>query len=232
MARRATESDVARPSGLSDADIRAAASEILAGESGKSGYQRLAPFLGPAFIASVAYVDPGNFATNIQAGAEFGYLLVWVIVASNLMAMLIQSLSAKLGIATGKNLAEVCREQFPDAGRLRTCGSSPRCVAMATDLAEFLGAALGLQPALRHPPLPGRAADRGRHLPDPRPAAPRLPAARSGDHRDGRRHRRLLPDRDADRQSRLGRDRARARSRPSSTGPRASCWRSASSARR
>ena len=112
MARRATESDVARPSGLSDADIRAAASEILAGESGKSGYQRLAPFLGPAFIAAVAYVDPGNFATNIQAGAEFGYLLVWVIVASNLMAMLIQSLSAKLGIATGKNLAEVCRERF------------------------------------------------------------------------------------------------------------------------
>src|SRR5881409_1197510 len=67
----------------------------------------------PAYIASVAYVDPGNFATNIQGGAEFGYLLVWVIVASNLMAMLIQSLSAKLGIATGMNLAETCREQFP-----------------------------------------------------------------------------------------------------------------------
>ncbi|HYP60162.1 MAG TPA: Nramp family divalent metal transporter [Thermomicrobiales bacterium] len=142
MARRATESDVARPSGLSDADIRAAASEILAGESGKSGYQRLAPFLGPAFIAAVAYVDPGNFATNIQAGAEFGYLLVWVIVASNLMAMLIQSLSAKLGIATGKNLAEVCRERFPKPV-VYGMWILAEGVAMATDLAEFLGAALG-----------------------------------------------------------------------------------------
>src|ERR1051325_4427858 len=70
------------------------------------------PFLGPAFIACVAYMDPGNFATNIQGGAKFGYQLLWVIVASNLMAMLIQSLSAKLGIATGQNLAEHCRNQF------------------------------------------------------------------------------------------------------------------------
>ena len=159
MARRVTESDVARPSGLSDADIRAAASEILAGESGKSGYQRLAPFLGPAFIASVAYVDPGNFATNIQAGAEFGYLLIWVIVASNLMAMLIQSLSAKLGIATGRNLAEVCREQFPTPvvwgmwilAEVRRDGDRPGRVPRR-------GARV--QPALRHPALPGRAADR------------------------------------------------------------------------
>src|ERR687887_2292677 len=71
------------------------------------------PFLGPAFIACIAYMDPGNFATNIQGGAQFGYMLVWVIVASNLMAMLIQTLSAKLGIATGLNLPEMCREQFP-----------------------------------------------------------------------------------------------------------------------
>ncbi len=71
------------------------------------------PFLGPAFVAAVAYVDPGNFATNISAGAQYGYLLLWVILASNLMAMLIQSMSAKLGIATGKNLPEVCRERFP-----------------------------------------------------------------------------------------------------------------------
>src|SRR3954466_13783734 len=70
------------------------------------------PFLGPAFIACVAYMDPGNFATNIQGGAQFGYMLLWVIVASNLMAMLIQMLSAKLGIATGSNLAEICRDQF------------------------------------------------------------------------------------------------------------------------
>src|SRR5213593_4614083 len=70
------------------------------------------PFLGPAFIASVAYIDPGNFATNIAGGSKFGYTLLWVIVASNLMAMLIQTLSAKLGIVTGRNLPEMCREQF------------------------------------------------------------------------------------------------------------------------
>src|SRR5438128_12684236 len=73
---------------------------------------RILPFLGPAFIACIAYMDPGNFATNIAAGAQFGYLLLWVIFASNLMAMLIQSLSAKLGIATGLSLPEVCRENF------------------------------------------------------------------------------------------------------------------------
>ena len=73
---------------------------------------RVWPFLGPAFIACVAYIDPGNFATNIAAGSKFGYTLAWVIVASNLMAMLIQTLSAKLGIATGRNLPEVCRERF------------------------------------------------------------------------------------------------------------------------
>jgi manganese transport protein len=100
------------------------------------------PFLGPAFIACVAYVDPGNFATNIAGGAQYGYLLVWVIVASNLMAMLIQSLSAKLGIATGQNLAEVCREQFPRPVVWGMWGIS-EIVAMATDLAEFLGAAVG-----------------------------------------------------------------------------------------
>ena len=74
---------------------------------------RLLPFLGPAFIAAVAYVDPGNFATNIAGGSRYGYTLVWVIVASNLMAMLIQMLSAKLGIATGRNLPEVCRQELP-----------------------------------------------------------------------------------------------------------------------
>lgn len=103
---------------------------------------RVLPFMGPAFVASVAYVDPGNFATNIQAGAEFGYLLLWVIVASNLMAMLIQTLSAKLGIATGKNLAEVCRDRYSRPVVWGMWGVS-ELVAMATDLAEFLGAALG-----------------------------------------------------------------------------------------
>jgi manganese transport protein len=109
----------------------------------KRGLARLWPFLGPAFIAAVAYVDPGNFATNISGGAQFGYLLLWVILTSNLMAMLIQSMSAKLGIATGKNLPEVCRERFP---RLVTLGLwvQAEVIAMATDLAEFIGAALAL----------------------------------------------------------------------------------------
>ncbi len=119
-----------------------AATEILEGQSKKGWVARILPFLGPAFIASVAYMDPGNFATNIQGGAKFGYLLVWVIVASNLMAMLIQSLSAKLGIATGLNLAEHCREQFPRPVVI-TMWLLMEGVAMATDLAEFLGAALG-----------------------------------------------------------------------------------------
>src|SRR5437588_9161346 len=103
---------------------------------------RILPFLGPAFIACVAYIDPGNFATNIAAGSKYGYLLLWVIVASNLMAMLIQTLSAKLGIATGRNLPEVCREQF---SRRTSIGLwlQAEAIAMATDLAEFLGAAIG-----------------------------------------------------------------------------------------
>src|SRR5947209_17791152 len=105
---------------------------------------RLLPFLGPAFIACIAYIDPGNFATNIAGGSKFGYTLVWVIVASNLMAMLIQTLSAKLGIATGRNLPEVCRERF---SRRTSIGLwiQAELIAMATDLAEFLGAALGIK---------------------------------------------------------------------------------------
>ncbi|HLB36210.1 MAG TPA: Nramp family divalent metal transporter [Gemmatimonadales bacterium] len=114
----------------------------MAGRGGRGRAARLLPFLGPAFIASVAYIDPGNFATNIQGGAQFGYTLLWVLVASNLSAMLIQALSAKLGIATGLNLAELCRERSP---RPVTLGMwvLMEIVAMATDLAEFLGAALG-----------------------------------------------------------------------------------------
>ena len=103
---------------------------------------RILPFLGPAFIACVAYIDPGNFATNIAAGARFGYRLVWVIVAANLAAMLIQTLSAKLGIATGRNLPEVCRDQYSRRTTfLLWCQAE--LIAMATDLAEFLGAAIG-----------------------------------------------------------------------------------------
>ncbi len=103
---------------------------------------RLLPFLGPAFVACVAYIDPGNFATNIAGGSKFGYTLVWVIVASNLMAMLIQTLSAKLGIATGRNLPEVCRERFPRRVSIGLWVQA-EAIAMATDLAEFLGAAIG-----------------------------------------------------------------------------------------
>ena len=118
-----------------------AAQEALDGE--RSGLRALWPFLGPAFIASVAYVDPGNFATDIAGGAKYGYLLLWAVLASNLMAMLVQTLSAKLGIATGRNLAEVCRDNLP---RRVSFGLwiQAEVIAMATDLAEVLGAALGL----------------------------------------------------------------------------------------
>src|ERR671924_1887222 len=114
---------------------------------------RIWPFLGPAFIACVAYIDPGNFATNIAGGSKYGYTLLWVIVASNLMAMLIQTLSAKLGIATGRNLPEVCREQFSRRTSLALWVQA-ELIAMATDLAEFLGAALGLKLLLEIPLFP------------------------------------------------------------------------------
>ena len=116
--------------------------DVLADPGSKGRFSRLLPFMGPAFIASVAYMDPGNFATNIQGGAQFGYTLLWVIVASNLMAMLLQTLSAKLGIATGMNLAEHCRNRFSRPVVIAMWGLM-EIVAMATDLAEFLGAAVG-----------------------------------------------------------------------------------------
>jgi manganese transport protein len=108
---------------------------------------------GPAFVASVAYVDPGNFATNIQGGARFGYLLLWVVLAANLMAMLIQYLSAKLGIVTDRNLPELCRDHYP---RPIAWGLwlQAEAMAMATDIAEFLGAALGLNLLFHVPLLP------------------------------------------------------------------------------
>jgi len=108
--------------------------------------------LGPAFVAAVAYIDPGNFATNIAGGAKYGYMLVWVIVAANLMAMLVQYLSAKTGIATGKNLPELCREHFP---RHATIGLwlQAEAIAIATDLAEFVGAAIALNLLFGVPPF-------------------------------------------------------------------------------
>jgi manganese transport protein len=121
--------------------VLAAAQRSLRGES--TGLRGLWPFLGPAFVASVAYVDPGNFATNTAAGARFGYTLLWVVLAANLMAMLVQTLSAKLGVATGRNLAEICRDRFPRPVT-RGLWIQAEVVAMATDLAEFVGAAVGL----------------------------------------------------------------------------------------
>ena len=142
---------VARPGAGSEAERAALA--VLQGQSRRRGLARLLPFLGPAFIAAVAYVDPGNFATNIAGGSRYGYLLLWVIVAANLMAMLIQTLSAKLGIATGHNLAEMCREAFPQPVVWGLWALS-EVVAMATDLAEFLGAAVGLYLLAGLPLLP------------------------------------------------------------------------------
>ena len=110
----------------------------------RGGRRSIWPFLGPAFIACVAYMDPGNFATNIAGGSKFGFTLVWVIVASSLMAMLVQTLSAKLGIATGRNLPEVCREQY-SRRTSRGLWVQAELIAMATDLAEFLGAAVGIK---------------------------------------------------------------------------------------
>ncbi len=108
-------------------------------------------FVGPAVVASIAYMDPGNFATNIQAGSKYGYALLWVVVAANVIAMLFQSLSAKLGIATGRNLAEHCRDGFPKP-MVWAMWMVSEIAAMATDLAEFLGGAIGLS-ILAHLPL-------------------------------------------------------------------------------
>ncbi len=114
---------------------------ILGG--GRGSWRSPLLFAGPAVIASIAYMDPGNFATNIQGGAKFGYTLLWVVLSANLIAMLFQALSAKLGIVTGSNLAEMCRAQFPRPVVLAMWVVS-EIAAMATDLAEFLGGAIGL----------------------------------------------------------------------------------------
>jgi manganese transport protein len=124
-----------------EARVLEAAQQSLAGK--RRGVRGALPFIGPAFIAAVAYVDPGNFATNMAGGAQFGYLLLWVVLSANLMAMLVQSMSAKLGIATGRNLPEVCRERFPRSLSF-FLWIQAEIIAMATDLAEFIGAAIAL----------------------------------------------------------------------------------------
>src|SRR5471032_2682512 len=122
----------------------------------KSGLMTPLLFAGPAVIASIAYMDPGNFATNIQAGSRYGYSLLWVVLAANIIAMLFQSLSAKLGIVTGRNLAELCRQYFPRP-LVWALWIVSEGAAMATDLAEFLGGAIGLSLLLHIPLLLGMA---------------------------------------------------------------------------
>lgn len=132
----------------------AAIQEALAGQ--RRGPRTVLLFAGPAIIASIAYMDPGNYATNIQAGAGYGYTLLWVVLMANLIAMLFQALSAKLGIVTGRNLAEMCREQFP-APIVWAMWVVSEIAAMATDLAEFLGGAIGLALLFNMPLLAGMA---------------------------------------------------------------------------
>ncbi len=124
-----------------EARVLHAAEQAINGEL--RGLRAVTPFLGPAFIAAVAYIDPGNFATNMAGGSQFGYTLLWVVLGANLMAMLVQSLSAKLGVATGLNLPELCRERFPRPV-VFFLWIQAEAIAMATDLAEFVGAALGI----------------------------------------------------------------------------------------
>jgi Natural resistance-associated macrophage protein-like len=132
----------------------AAAPQVLEGR--RLGWYRYLAFAGPAIVASIAYMDPGNFATNIQAGAKYGYRLLWVVLLANLVAMLFQALSAKLGIVTGRNLAEMCREQFPQP-IVWAMWAVSEIAAMATDLAEFLGGAIGLSLLFSIPLLGGMA---------------------------------------------------------------------------
>ncbi len=129
-------------------------SAVLAGEAG--GWLRRFAFAGPAIIASVAYMDPGNYATNIQAGAGYGYALLWVVLLANLIAMLFQALSARLGIVTGKNLAELSRDSFPRPV-VWIMWVVSEVAAMATDLAEFLGGAIGLALLFDLPLMAGMA---------------------------------------------------------------------------
>ena len=143
---------VTRPtlSERTDAKIR----EVLTGE--RRGVGSLLLFAGPAVVASIAYMDPGNFATNIQAGSGYGYSLLWVVLMANLIAMMFQALSAKLGIVTGRNLAEMCHDQFSTPVRIVMWIVS-EIAAMATDLAEFLGGAIGLSLLFGMPLLAGMA---------------------------------------------------------------------------
>src|SRR6202158_4751599 len=145
------DAETPNPKSLTDRTV-VAAQAILSGKSrGPGAYLA---FAGPAVVASIAYMDPGNFATNIQAGAKYGYTLLWVVLLANLIAMLFQALSAKLGIVTGRNLAEMCRDHFSRPVVLAMWVIS-EIAAMATDLAEFLGGAVGLALLFKMPLLAG-----------------------------------------------------------------------------
>jgi manganese transport protein len=158
MLRAAAEEPIMRHESPSAASLSertvATGRAVLAGE--RRGLRASLAFAGPAVVASIAYMDPGNFATNIQAGAKYGYGLLWVVLLANLIAMLFQALSAKLGIVTGRNLAELCREQFPRpvVFAMWVVGE---IAAMATDLAEFLGGAIGLSLLFQMPLIAGMA---------------------------------------------------------------------------
>src|SRR6478752_9639414 len=140
-----------RPDALSARTVNTARAVLAGRRVGFGGYLA---FGGPAVIASIAYMDPGNFATNIQGGAKYGYGLLWVVLLANLIAMLFQALSAKLGIVTGLNLAELCRDHFPPPVVWAMWVVS-EIAAMATDLAEFLGGAIGLSLLFQMPLLAG-----------------------------------------------------------------------------
>src|ERR1700727_3165251 len=151
MTSPAMSEAVERPTSLTERTV-ATARGALAGRRG--GFRTVLAFAGPAIVASIAYMDPGNFATNIQAGAKYGYGLLWVVLLANVMAMLFQALSAKLGIVTGRNLAEMCRDHFPQHV-VWAMWVVREIAAMATDLAEFLGGAIGLALLLHMPLLAG-----------------------------------------------------------------------------
>jgi manganese transport protein len=144
---------VIQPTSLSEQTL-ATARAVLAGQ--RRGPRASLAFAGPAVVASIAYMDPGNFATNIQAGAKYGYGLLWVVLLANVIAMLFQGLSAKLGIVTGKNLAEMCRDHFPRPV-VWAMWIVSEIAAMATDLAEFLGGAIGLSLLFHLPLIAGMA---------------------------------------------------------------------------
>jgi manganese transport protein len=145
------DAETPNPKSLTDRTVLAAQA-ILSGKSrGPGAYLA---FAGPAIVASIAYMDPGNFATNIQAGAKYGYTLLWVVLLANLIAMLFQALSAKLGIVTGRNLAEMCRDHFSKPVVMAMWLVS-EIAAMATDLAEFLGGAVGLALLFKMPLIAG-----------------------------------------------------------------------------